>query len=353
MKFFVRFLAVWFFFATVPAVTAAFTSLYAFGDGVCTTTNSPGGSIYYGNRYSNGRVWIEVLAQRQGVVYDANKNWSFFGHYSPNLVTNVTTFVAPTNAASALFVIWVCNADFVENLTKPQFAPYASNNIAIWTNAINRSLSNHVIAVQTLYAKGVRTLILPNAVDITKAPFYNLGATNEAFIRQRLIDFNFTFTNRMNQLRTSLTNLTIIIPDMFTLLEDVTAHPATYGLTNVTSDAIDDFSTPAFTGPGTNYLFWDYLHPTAKVHEVLADAIQQQLTPARMSDLGSAGSSLELTVANLPVGLNGFVDASTNLLYWTQVQNVSSTNLTQNLTVPVSGSMRFYRLRFPLAWSWP
>ena len=220
-------------------------------------------------------------------------------------------------------------------------------------NAINRSLSNHVIAVQTLYAKGARTLILPNAVDITKAPFYNLGATNEAFIRQRLIDFNFAFTNRMNQLRTSLTNLTIIIPDMFTLLEDVTAHPATYGLTNVTSDAIDDFITPTFTGPGTNYLFWDYLHPTAKVHEVLADAIQQQLTPARMSDLGSAGSSLELTVANLPMGLNGFVDASTNLLNWTQVQNVSSTNLTQNLTVPVSGSIRFYRLRFPLAWSWP
>ncbi|MSU58267.1 MAG: hypothetical protein EXS35_08815 [Pedosphaera sp.] len=352
MKFAFRFIVGWLFVAVVSSAPAAFTSLYVFGDGVCTTTNGPGGSDYYGDRYSNGRVWIEVLAQRQGLTYESNKNWSFFGHFSPNLVENVTAFT-PTNASTALFVVWVCNADFVENLTKPEFAPYASNNLAIWTDAINLTLSNHVVAVQTLYAKGARTLIVPNAVDITKAPFYNLDLASEAFIRQRVIDFNLAFTNRMNLLRTSLTNLTIIIPDMFALLEDITTHPATFGLTNVTSYAIFDFATPVFTGPATNYLFWDYLHPGAKVHEVLADSVQHQLSPARVNELVSLGSNVQLTVANMPLGLNGFVDASTNLLTWTQVQNFSSTNLTQNLTAPASGPLRFYRLRFPFAWSWP
>ena len=43
-------------------VDAQFTSLYTFGDGVSTTTNGPGGVYYHGNRFTNGRVWVEVLA---------------------------------------------------------------------------------------------------------------------------------------------------------------------------------------------------------------------------------------------------------------------------------------------------
>ncbi len=40
--------------------------------------------------------------------------------------------------------------------------------MAAWNNAINSSLANHSQAISTLYAKGARTLIMPNAVDITK-----------------------------------------------------------------------------------------------------------------------------------------------------------------------------------------
>jgi len=43
-------------------------------------------------------VWVEVLAQRQGLNYESSKNWSYYGHYSANLVTNVNSFAAPTNA---------------------------------------------------------------------------------------------------------------------------------------------------------------------------------------------------------------------------------------------------------------
>ena len=68
-----------------PAVLsseAAFDLLYVFGDGVCSSTdNIYGGSLYYPDTYCNGRVWVQVLAQRQGVTYDASKNLSYFGHY--------------------------------------------------------------------------------------------------------------------------------------------------------------------------------------------------------------------------------------------------------------------------------
>src|SRR5690348_7122990 len=71
---------------TLPA-QAAFPSLYVWGDGISTTTsNAFAGSLYFGQRLSNGRVWVEVLAQRQGISYDSNKNVSYFGNTSSNVL---------------------------------------------------------------------------------------------------------------------------------------------------------------------------------------------------------------------------------------------------------------------------
>jgi hypothetical protein len=61
-------------------------------------------------------------------------------------------------------------------------------------------------------------------------------------------------------------------------------------------------------------------------------------------------------VANVPIGLNGFVEGCTNLVLtnWTTKASFNSTNVTQTVFVPASGSPQlFYRLQFPYAWSWP
>ena len=98
---------------------ATFSSIYVFGDSVsATTTNfTTDTNLFYGKRYCNGRTWVEVLAQRQGLGANTttNYNWaysgnnvSYWGHYSPLLVSNVNKFVAPGNAGSSLFVVWVC-----------------------------------------------------------------------------------------------------------------------------------------------------------------------------------------------------------------------------------------------------
>ena len=339
--------------AGLPA-QAAFSALYVFGDGVCTTTASIDSSVaylYYDNRYCNGRIWIEVLAQRQGLAYDASKNLSYFGHYSPNLVVNVNQFSAPTNASTSLFVVWVNDADFVGYMANI----YPSLNLTTWNNVINNSLANHQTAIQTLYAKGVRTLIMPNAVDITSIPEYSgLTASEKSFIRQRVVSFNAGFVTMLNQAMVSLPGLTIYVPDLYTLLQDMIAHPSNYGLINATSDAIDDGDT-ALNGPGANYLFWDYLDPTAKAHEVLADTIQQLISPVKISNLALLNGSNRLDLANLPIGLAGFVGGRTNVVSgsWTTVTNFSSTSATQSIFVLANGPGQSYRLRFPFAWSWP
>src|SRR4029079_14075442 len=106
---------VWLCLLLHPA-RAAFTSLYVFGDGACSTTDGPGGSYYYGDRYSNGRIWVEVLAQWQGVSYESTNNYSWYGHYSSNMISTVSSLQPPADASNALFVVWACDADFVKFL---------------------------------------------------------------------------------------------------------------------------------------------------------------------------------------------------------------------------------------------
>jgi phospholipase/lecithinase/hemolysin len=349
--------------AVFPA-QAAFTSLYIFGDTISTTTDGPGDASYYGKSYSNGRVWVEVLAQQQGLGYDSNKNLSYYDHNSADLVTEVNSF-SPTNATNALFVVWVNDADFYDDITT--YTPYTTNNIAAWNNAINQSLTNHFKVITNLYfAKGARTLIMPNAVDMTKVPgFVNLTSADKNFIRLRVIAFNTAFATTLNQARMSCPAIKIYVPDMFSLLDNVLAHPANYGLTNALDsngqsvDALSDTNLPnkSLNGPGTNHIFWDYLDLTAKFHAVLADITQQLISPVQISKItmDDDGESTRLDLANVPIGQNGLVIGRTNLILgnWTTNATFNSTNTTQTVFVPASGPVWFYRLKFPYSWTWP
>jgi phospholipase/lecithinase/hemolysin len=365
---------------TFPA-RATFSSIYIFGDGLSTTTtNQVAGPTYYGLRNSNGRVWVEVLAQQLGLTnnywYSTNgsihvsytnlsasstnwsyssNNWSYYGQHSSNLVTNLKTFAAPADASNALFIVWVNDADFVDDMGKI----FPSTNIVTWNNAINLSLTNHYTILTNLYAKGARTLVMPNAVDITEIPEYdNLSSANKSFIRQRVIGFNTAFATMLSNAMISLPGLKIYEPDVFTLLNNVLTNAALYGLTNVlvgghSTDVVESDADTSLNGSGTNWIFWDVSDPTAKFHAVFAGIVQQLLSPVQISELTSLTSSNQLDMANVPVGRNGFVESSTDLVNWTSLTNISSTNATETLFVPTSGPQQFYQLSFPFAWSWP
>lgn len=340
------------FGALVFSSHAAFTSLYVFGDGVCTTTNGPGGSFYYGNRYCNGRVWVEVLAQWQGVTYESNKNWSYYGHYSSNMLQHILGVPQPSDPSNALYVVWACDADFVWNVNNYE------TNIVQWTNAIALTLANYSAMVTNLYySKGARTLILPNAVDLTEVPLYNNGAPgNKRFIRQRTIDFNTRFAPLMTDTAASLPGLTICLPDTFSLLDDVVTNPTNYGLIKPTTSVNEDLPPEqwALNGPGTNYVYWDDLDPTAKFQVSLADDVQRLLSPVQIQDIIALGASNQLDLLNVPVHRDGFVEGTTNFDDWTTVQAFSSTSAVQSVVVPASDPVQqYYRLRFPFSWVWP
>lgn len=389
MKASIRFACFLLLFGFISPAQAAFTSLYVFGDGVSTTTtNSVAGPLpYYGLRKSNGRVWVELLAQQLNLTnnfwysnnianrlsytnlsasstnwsYSSN-NWSYYGddstNQNTNLVANVNAFGAPPDASNALFIVWVNDANFVDFMG----SIYPSTNIVTWTNAINQSLTNQWLAVTNLYyAKGARTLIMPNAVDITEIPAYDNSA-NKSFIRQRIIDFNVAFTTMLSNAMVTCPGLRIYEPDFFAKLDNILTNAAAYGLTNVlyqgrSIDALDDPSlvNRSLNGPGASYIFWDATDPTAKVHAIMAGVARQLIAPVEIDDISPENGTNQLELANVPVGLNGVVLGSANLalMNWKAVANINSTNSVQPVFVPISGPMQFYRLNFPFTWTWP
>jgi phospholipase/lecithinase/hemolysin len=384
--------AICFFAVAVFKVSAAFSSLYIFGDALSATADPtfPGSSSYYGQRDSNGRVWVEVLAQRQSLTYDASKNVSYFDHNSSQTVIDINNFTPPPDVASALFIVWVCNADTFDSAS-------SYDNSAQWSADINQAQANHLQIITGLYAKGVRTLILPNAVDISEIPAFNQGTTWTGIDHAGCVAYNLAFSNTINQAKALCPGLKIYTPDFFTLLNNVLTNAAYYGLTNATwsgysIDAMSayhyGFPQAATNGFGTNFIFWDNQDPTAQFHAVIADVVQQIISPVQVNYLAVSAASNRLDVANMPVGLSGFVEGITNLnqTAWSTVTNFNSvapfqsifvpaphlppaypasgnggngsidpndTNNIGNTYVPPFSPAQFYRLHFPFAWSWP
>jgi phospholipase/lecithinase/hemolysin len=347
------------FFAMVYLPARAYSSLYIFGDALSTTTdNTSGNPKYYGKRFSNGRVWIEVLAQRQGLTYDPNKNNSYYDHNSADLKTQINSFPA-ANYSNDLFIVWVCNSDTFDSATA--YTTGSSNQIFTqWQAANNLSQTNHLNIITNLYAKGVRNLILPNAVDISKIPGFNgsYDPTYSPFVgvmRAGCIDYNVKFSNMVNQARSLRPGLKLYSPDYFTLLNNVLTNAAYYGLTNYTVSGLSvsaiDTGNAATNGYGTNFVYWNYLNPTAKFHAVIADVAQQIISPVQVSNIIAFTGSNRLDVANYPLGLNGFVDGVVDIAFTNWTVKASCTNTP--VFVPSAGPQWFYRLRFPYAWSWP
>jgi phospholipase/lecithinase/hemolysin len=351
--------------AFIAAITSfgqpTFTSLRVFGDSASSTTNGPANAFYYNRRYSNGRMWVEVLASWRAMPFNiTNDNNSYWEHYSPILVNDVNAYTPPPDVSTALYVVWVANADMYKNFTTTPGLVYDNSNLSFWNNNNNAWVSNHFKIITNLYGKGVRTLLMPNAVDLTKTPRFapGLSAPERAWIRLRTTEFNTAFKAMLTNTAATYSNLTIYSPDIFKLFDSVLAQPSSYGMTNPGVGATDDYELGGLTdislnGPGANYVYWDFIHPTAKFQMLFAQEAHELIWPARIGAITSSNGTNQLTAVNLAIERNGVVQASTNLTVWTNAQSFPSTNATQVIPVPASGPRQFYRLQFPFNWVWP
>lgn len=345
----------------------AFTSIHVFSDGVATTTdNTDGIAPRFGNRFCNGPVWVEVLSEWQGLTYVESNNVSAFNFESADILdiltdpASPTPYVTPADVATGLFVLWTNNADYVEFLNGTSDsgvmaeAPFDDpEDLPQWQSFGDNVIDQHEMIVQELYDRGVRTLVIPLAVDFLSVPvFSNFQTSDRDFAEARVSEFNAGLQQMLDSLLPTLPGLTVYVPDAFDLFEEILSDPSAFGATVSNIGATVDLfnpvlSLPTLDGPGADYVFWDQFHPTARIQVFIADLFQQAITPAQVTGIDVETGEIE--IINAPVGRPGFVVGSDDLLIWDlDVPSFTSTSTLHTESVPVVDPTRFFQVGFPV-----
>ncbi|NNF51372.1 MAG: SGNH/GDSL hydrolase family protein [Gammaproteobacteria bacterium] len=132
-------------------------------------------------------------------------------------------------------------------------------------------------AVPLLYGLGARNIAVVNLPDLSLSPAAAAGgpAIQGAFA-QTVAIYNSLLSTALGALTGALPGVNIIEVDAGALLQNAVANPAAFGLENVTAPCVE---TGCFLNPDIDpntYLFWDSVHPTATVHEVVAMTVMEE-----------------------------------------------------------------------------
>ena len=368
-------LFVWMSLGTLNSL-AGFSSMYVFGDSLSAVTGSaadvlkpPGASAtnYWNGRFSNGQVWVEYLAALQGIPFDTNHVFAHFGNDAQlvhdNIVSRFSGYTPPPDISTSLYIFWSgCSDCFLPAFEEAMQVSEGTNVDAYsWTASISNEMVAISASVDVLYSQGVRTLLLPNAVDVSTIPYFTFALTNItnyysllASVHAGVQQYNAALAVTLNQLRAEYPALTLYSPDFYADFNFALANAAIYGLTKTNVDALEDpaLTNKSFTGPGANYVFWDWLHPTTKLHAAVAGSVEGIFLPMRIKQLTIAGGSNRFDLVNLPVGLTGKLESTTNLANpggWTNRASIVATGATQSVFISTNGlgNRCFFRLSFP------
>ncbi len=271
-------------FVAVSPLTALagtlFTQIVAFGDSLSDTGNDliaygTPQPPYYDGRASNGPNWIDQLASKLGVAdpqpsLAGGTNYAYGGATAdsadaengiPYLAQQVQMYLqaSPTADPNALYTVWAGANDFFYGQTNPSVP---ADDVAA--------------AVTSLISAGAKNLLVPNLPGQGATPLeLSLGPSAVAAINALDVAYNADLTADLNSLRVADPGVTITMFDTYSLLNAVLQNPAAYGFTDTTDELIQQ-------GPNaiaSQYLFWDFVHPTTAADAFLADGVYSQLVP--------------------------------------------------------------------------
>jgi len=244
-------------------------------------------------RWSNGRTWAESLYAQLGFgtmqrnngypqgsgVNPEGTNFAWGGAQSGRggvFVDNVGAQISHYQAngyvemdiATRLFSLWIGGNDIMDHIIAN---PSSSSSDSVMVDGIVANVSSYLT---TLYNLGARSFLLPNLPDIGTTPsMSSLGFAARA--TQDSLDFNTKFAASLSTFTAARPDATVFSLDVYAKFTDIRANPANYGLTNVNDSVyVADASLPlkgSLVGDPDDYLFWDGVHPTSVVHEILAN----------------------------------------------------------------------------------
>lgn len=302
---------------------AAFTALYAFGDSLTDTGREPAEShLHYQGRWSNGPLWVEYLSEKLGLAYSPANNYAHSGAQTDDTLKQIVRdFAPPAQPAAALYVVFAGGNDFLQTLDENGF----NNNR--WTAKVAAAAKNLADAVDALYARGARTILVPNVVDVTVIPLLNqLPGFYRDYLRDKVKDLNAQLASRLAHVAATRADLRLVPVDFYTLVRRLLRNYRAYGFVEEQVDALSDVTLldKSFDGRGRHYVFWDPVHPSTKSHAIIAQWFYEALVgpqPLAARLVADAGK-VNLTFTGAQLGKTYVLQRSADLAAWADVMTI-------------------------------
>ncbi|MAM85953.1 MAG: hypothetical protein CME36_01415 [unclassified Hahellaceae] len=281
--------------------------LYVFGDslsdtgniGEFLTFNDDLPDPFYENRITNGPVIVDYVAQALGEAVEPAEyvepgedgtNYAVSGSKAndpdPNLtLSNQIDFFLRNNNdvvdPKDLFIIFIGGNDITGAVGQEGAAA---------TAALDAAVAEVGDAVMDIATRGGREFFVLTVPDIGKTPDLleaDAGTPGRAAKASMLTQYyndslRLTMDSVKNQLLTmNLTGVEITVVDTFAIFNDKLARAAELGLTN-TTDACYIIADFAFKPPCNeallpNYAFFDKIHPSGRMHELVGKDVAAQI----------------------------------------------------------------------------
>jgi thermolabile hemolysin len=324
----------------LPSLSAQnYPAVYAFGSEMSATRGGP----YAQGRWCNGPVWIEHLSDRFGILYNPDHNRAEGGANSIRILNQVTALPPPGNAGTALFVVMPGILDLGSNAE-------SAMNVSFWQVLVNQLMANTATAVERLYQKGARRIVLVNAPDLAKFPqTATLDASTRSALRVRIHEHNLALRLQAQNSASAFPALTVRVADFFCTFDVIFEHATEFGFsqTQIAAWHDDELTDKTFDGPGSRYLFWDNVHPSSAFHALLAQSIATELAVPRLTLAWQSGGPV-VTFHDLRLGRDYCLEQSLDLESWTELDCFQAVDFNRS-HAPASHevSWSFYRLVLP------
>lgn len=250
-----------------------------------------------GHHFSDGATWVEQLARALGLAgtvrpaYGSDSpnanNYAVGsaracdapGDENVNLADQVAAFLAKSSGVApsdALYVIEMGGNDVRDGIaaalavlqrggTFQQAVQTATPILACAQQAIQ----NAIVTLQQAGATYFLVWTAPNPGLTPAMRSLGSGPMQVATVLTTLFNTQMLLPT-IEALDQASEDIDIAVLDAFTLLQQISANPVNFGLTNTTTACLTPNAEPFFCQTVDEYLFWDGIHPTHAAHALVA-----------------------------------------------------------------------------------
>jgi outer membrane lipase/esterase len=198
--------------------------------------------MFYQGRGSNGTVWSEHLAPKLNLS-QPDQNLAVAGTVSQQAKNQVGQFVEtnPQTSPNQIYTVWT-----------------GTNDLLGGTNPSASVVTNITDSTKQLLDNGAKNIVIPNS------PRFLVGPT-----KPELNTYNDSLNKALSELSADRPDSNIIPLDITALMDSAIANPTRYGFTNGTQACMN--SAESICGQPDQHIFWDNIHPTAKMHQLISN----------------------------------------------------------------------------------